>query len=503
VSEQASDQDFDAIDWDDPLFGDDILDVDDHSLDPWESHQPLAELSQHLLEAELMDFRAIPLAGASVTLPEGSALVRRVGGILDEALDDAGYAEYMFPALIAAQTVAPAVEEFPEVQNLLFACGDDDFRRGTKRAVLTPTGESAVYSFWAQRVRSTRDLPIRLRQTTSYFRPVSATRSGQGPFRSMEAPEVHEFHACLGDRAAAVEELARVLNCCRSVVQKLRVPTLWSQRPRWGNNAEISLRSFGGDAPLPSGGTIQVGAVYDQGQRFARAFRIKLRDHKGQAPFQVAGCMTRRLLLAHLFQGLDERGNFHLHPSVAAVQVDCRTTSGDSLTALLAELRSAGVRARPSTVSRVKQLKQVERLNRRQGVPVQVLVQPPRPDERKYRVVVSQGDEESVVRTAQPENVVPEIQRALDRAAAAHCNRTTGQLRRQIRGARQLGERAKAHVRAGGVAIVPLSYDRDEIAMVQAMLGGEVLGLRPAVDGLPSAVSGRRTVLRAAVSRRI
>ncbi|MDT0262446.1 class-II aminoacyl-tRNA synthetase family protein [Jatrophihabitans lederbergiae] len=468
---------------------------------PAETTGTLNDFSRALLEAEIFDTRSIALPGAAITLPWGAALLRRFRAILDEEFDRFGYDEYEFPELAPPSVYEPAIAAFPEQQNLLSAGSDGDWAAGRPRAVLTPTGEASVYTHWARTIRVVDDLPVRLRRNARYFRPAPrGSRSGRGIYRPLEAPDVHEWHACVTDDAAANTELDRALIMAQAMTARLQVPVLWSRRPPWGNNEQIARRCFGGDTVLPTGGTIQVGCVYDQGDLFARAFDIRLRDSiPHRHPMHVTGCVTRRLLLAHLHQHLDEHGQLQLDPDVSPVQVAVRGAD-DAVQSLAARLRVDGVRVHLDVADRGA-LRAARERWRRRGVPVLVLAQSARGPGDRARAVIETPAGETALLVADVADAAPEIGRAVADETARVRDAVSARTAARTRHCAD-AETARNWVGAGAVVIVPALAEREATAALEQLVGGEVIGFRHANDVAPALLGGSPTRVRALVARR-
>jgi hypothetical protein len=460
------------------------------------------DLARSLAEAEILDPDTVRLPGAAVVLPWGVAILRQFRGMLDELFEAAGYEEYELPEIAPEDIYQPAVRAFPGIQRLLRVGSDDEWRAGTPRGVLSPTGEATVYAHWARTVRTSHDLPIYLRRAARYFRPVpSGSHSGRGLFRPMEAPDVHEFHACLPDEPAAARALGQALELTRAACERARVPVLWSLRPPWGNHGEVSRRCFGGDTPLPVGGTVQVGCVYDQGQIFSRAYGIRLRDG-GQPshPYHITGCVTRRLVLAHVYQNLDASGRLLLHPDVAPVEVVVLAVATDAHLRLARALETAGVRVRSEVHPDKRALRLAADRWWRRGVPVRVLVQPPRAPDDPIRVVITGPESEAAYKVTDASAVASAVRAAVQAARSFSERRLAERAGQKVVPA--LGD-ARECVARGQVVIAPVVPAKAALAEITIRLSGEVLGMRQAPEPAPCQVTERPTQARALVARRI
>jgi prolyl-tRNA synthetase len=457
-----------------------------------------------LEQDEVVDLRTVALPGAAVTLPWGVALLRRFRQLLEPIFDACGYEEYELPDLAPEAVYEPALRAFPHHQHLLRAGDDGDWAVGRPRAVLAPTGEATVYAHWERTVRTSADLPIRLRRNARYFRPVPrGSRSGRGIFRPLEAPEVHEFHACFADRGAARAGLAQALEMVEQAGRALRVPVLWSTRPPWTNHADVADIAFGGDALLPSGGAVQVGCVYDQGQRFSRAYGIRLRDRNPPVhPFQVTGCVTRRLLLVHLFQHMTGSGELRLHPQVAPVQVAVHSTGDWPHRAFADALCAAGLRVTSAVHPDRRAAKAFDQRWRRRGVPVRVLVQPPRSDSDSTRVVLSRhtGRPEQVFHLASASHAVDAVADAVNAVGRELDAELSATVRRRVV---PVADSPIADTLARrDVAVTPLQPTRAAVEALEGKYPGEVLGLQRGAEAAVCPVTGEQTTVRAFLAGR-
>jgi hypothetical protein len=464
----------------------------------------LRDLSHRLSRAEIMDVRSVEIPGAVVVLPWGMALTRRMRATIEHSYEARGYECHEFPHVAPVSVYTPALERFGPLQQLLYVADRESLGQGRSRGVLAPTGESVIYHHWARTVRTSQDLPIRLYRNAVYFRPMRSGRgrSGGGMLRPLEAPDVHEFHCAVAEENQVTEELTTAIAMVDEVLQAWRTPVLWSMRPPWGNNGELYRAAYGADALLPTGDTVQAGVVYDQGDVFSRAFDIRLRDSEPHRhTLHVTGCVTRRLLLTHLF-GSDLPDGFALHPDVAPVQTQVRGPA-EHLQPLGETLAGLGIRAR-LVPGEPRQLVGAFRQAVRRGVPAQVLIQGPRHPGDSARVVLSDvwGHEE-VLQLDWPDGAqrVAELVRELLADVAA---RHDAHARRRWAGVRRVRADEVADVMgAGGVAVVALAPTPEAVAVVERDVPGEVLGLVPAAGTEICVVTGAPVRTYAALGRRV
>lgn len=461
----------------------------------------LGDFSRALARAEVLDNGLVDLPGAVVALPYGVELLNRFRDRVHAVYRSHGLDEHEFPMLAPLSVLAPAAELLDLRGKLLYAGSDADLANGGPGMALLPTGEAAVYASWAKRVRSRGDLPIRMYRRARYFRPVSRGRhAGRGVFYAMEHDDVFEFHCAYADDAEMRAELPRWWQMLGDVAGALHLPVLWSTRPPWTNRHEVAEWALAGDVPLPIRATTQVGSLYNQGTRFSRPYGIGFReDGELHLTAQLAGYVSRRLLLVHLLLGMRAGGELFLHPDVAPAQVVVVLRGGDDgmhgeiAAGLVGQLEDAGVRARLVSAESPGRLRsELSRWSTR-GVPLIVLLFAPREEGEPFRVVVRRADtgEEAVL----PEGAGGLVSRC--RELLAEVGESWDRRTQQFVAGRlvETGTAASLHEALADrrVAVAPLAIEEEVVREVDGWRSGEVLGfcrterLRPCVvSGVPA-----------------
>lgn len=463
------------------------------------------EFANHLERAGVLDARAVELPGSAIMLPFGMRLMRRFEELVRRRYEEYGYEEHDYPLLVPTNVLDPTAELFPLDGRLLFAGDDADWVAGRKRAVLTPTGEAIVYTHWAKVVRSEHDLPIRMYRRAKYFRPAGP---GQGLFRTIEAAGVYEFQACYPDLVASDAGMVDATRMARQVCADAHVPVLWSNRPPWTNNGAVAERQIGGDVPLPHGATVQVGCVYDQGDRFSRRYRVGWRDGaRLRYTRHVTGCVTQRLVLAHLFLGLGPDGDLLVHPDLAPVQVAI-TSGGDSpdghdaAHGLVGRLGELGVRAVHALATSKRETGRLHRTWRAQGVPLRVYLQAARFPGDPVRVVVVRADtrEEATMPFVDVDRLARGLRAGVAQVAAGYVSRANGFVADRCTPA--TADTVRDVLTQRRVAVCPMEPTEESVRTVAGWRLGEVLGLNRADTARPCVITGRPTLGVAYVSPR-
>ncbi|GEM_PF-6264413 len=457
----------------------------------------LGAFAAALRRADVLDVEPIAIPGAVVVLPYGMAILRRFEELVRNHYCPAGYEEYDYPLLAPAQAMEPTRQLLDLQGRLLHVGTDTDWANGTSRMVLTPTGEASVYTHWAGIVRNRGDLPIRMYRRARYFRPSDAGRS---IFRSVEAADVYEFHACLATAEEAGREFATALDMVRRLCAAAHVPVLWTSRPLWTNNCRVSATTLGGDAPLPNGSTLQVGCLYDQGQRFSQQYGIAWRsDSTRMYTHHVTGAVTRRLVLAHLLLGLDSAGDLLIHPSLVPVQVAATLVGGTDAERAQAEetaraLTGLGLRVALDIGHDRRMAGRLHRMWQTRGVPLRIHLQPARHAGEGMRIVVVRADtrEEAVLSPDRLTDLVEPLAASVHAVGVGYARRARGFTARQITTVASVAD-ARAVLAARGIARCHLAPTELAARAVSSWRSGEVLGWSPSNAESPCLVTGART----------
>lgn len=457
------------------------------------------QFSEMLNKAGLFDFGSVPTPGAFVALPDGMFLLQKFFSLIQDAFERAGLSEHRFPVLLPNELLEPTAELFSLDKKILRVSAAGQPSLGLN--YLAPTGESVVYSWLSRRVGKKEDLPIELYQRTTYFRPI---RSGGGLsfFRSPEAGDVFEFHGVYADQEAQRINLTRFSAMLDDVFRQLGLPVIWSIRPPWTNNQGVAAAVRAADLLLPNGKTIQLSALYDQGERFSKPYNISYRDGDAtRYTSQLAGYVSRRALMALLWWSSSQR-QLTLPPSWAPLQVGVTTRKGTAqektvAAQLVSTLKSRGLRAATDERS----LGTARRQLHERGVPLDIVV---REEQSGVRFVLTR---ESLNIEAEP--LLPGIDAAADATVEA-----LAWIEQEER--RQLAFNAAARqtlvttldeineiTAKGGVALLPLSVSEHAVKAVERSSKGEVLGFVEERTPLACSHSQAPVRTRVVIARRV
>jgi prolyl-tRNA synthetase len=289
-----------------------------------------------------------PVRGTMVIRPYGYAIWERMQAELDARIKDAGAQNAYFPLLIPESYLrkeAEHVEGFsPELAVVTYGGG----KELEEPAVVRPTSETIVNSFFAKWIQSYRDLPLLINQWSNVvrweLRPRLFLRTTEFLWQ-----EGHTAHATETD--ARTYALGILRDVYRAVmVDVLAVPVHLGRKTAKERFAG-AICSWTCEGMMGDGKALQMGTSHELGQNFARAFGTTYSSDSGEQVFvwQTSWGASTRLIGALIMAHGDDAG-LRLPPRLAPTQVVVVLVrdEGDARSAaeaLLAELKRAGHRA--------------------------------------------------------------------------------------------------------------------------------------------------------------
>src|SRR3989338_6078134 len=110
-----------------------------------------------------------PVKGCVVWLPDGFQFKEHVFSQIEKEVKQAGYSRYQFPRLIPGKAIRNVTEHIDDFEAGVFWLREKD---GTNLDLfLNPTGECGIYTMLRRWVRQESDLPLRMYQIGTTFRP--------------------------------------------------------------------------------------------------------------------------------------------------------------------------------------------------------------------------------------------------------------------------------------------------------------------------------------------
>ena len=303
-----------------------------------------------VLKTELVDYG--PVKGTMVIRPYGYAIWENIQKDMDARFKAVGSKNAYFPLLIPMSFFtkeAEHVEGFaPEVAVVTHAGG----AKLEEPLAIRPTSETVIGTMYAKWIQSYRDLPLIMNQWCNVMRWEKTTR----PFLRTSEFLWQEGHTVYATEEEAMEETIKMLNLYKDFMeQTLALPVLCGRKTEKEKFAG-AVATFGLEAMMLDGKSLQSGTSHYLGQNFSKAFDIKFLDKDSTQKYGYTtswGTSTRMIGAVIMAHG-DQRG-LVLPPRVAPIQVvivPIATHKGgviEKAKEIEESLLSAGIRAQTDT----------------------------------------------------------------------------------------------------------------------------------------------------------
>ena len=268
-----------------------------------------------VLKTELVDYG--PVKGTMVIRPYGYAIWENIQKDLDARFKATGVKNAYFPMFIPQSFLmkeAEHVEGFaPEVAVVTHAGGE----QLAEPLIVRPTSETIIGHMYAKWIESYRDLPILINQWANVVRWEKTTR----PFLRTSEFLWQEGHTVHASEEEAVEETLQMLQVYRDfAMETLAIPVFTGKKTEKEKFAG-ALATYGMEAMMLDGKSLQAGTSHYMGQNFAKAFEMKFLDKDGSLKYgySTSWGVSTRLIGAIIMAHGDKRG-LVLPPRVAPIQ---------------------------------------------------------------------------------------------------------------------------------------------------------------------------------------
>ncbi len=269
-----------------------------------------------VIKTKLVDYG--PVKGTMVIRPYGYAIWENIQTELNKRFKQNGYENAYFPLLIPMSFFtkeAEHVEGFaPEVAVVTHAGGEEL----TEPLAIRPTSETIIGNMYSKWLQSYRELPIRINQWANVMRWEKTTR----PFLRTSEFLWHEGHSAFATAEEAEEETAKMLDLYKEFAENcLALPVICGRKTEKEKFAG-AVATYGMEAMMKDGKSLQSGTTHFLGRNFAKAFEIQFLDKDGSHKFAytMSFGLSTRLIGALIMAHGDQRG-LVLPPVVAPVQV--------------------------------------------------------------------------------------------------------------------------------------------------------------------------------------
>ena len=267
-------------------------------------------------KTQLVDYG--PVKGTMVIRPYGYAIWENIQRELDARFKATGHKNAYFPLLIPMSYFtkeAEHVEGFaPEVAVVTHAGGEEL----AEPLAVRPTSETIIGTMYSKWLQSYRDLPILINQWANVMRWEKTTR----PFLRTSEFLWQEGHTVHASAEEAMDETMKMLGVYKEFAENcLAIPVITGRKTEKEKFAG-AVATFGMEAMMKDGKSLQAGTSHYFGQNFAKAFEIKFLDMDGAQKYAYTSSwgVSTRLIGALIMAHGDERG-LVLPPKVAPEQV--------------------------------------------------------------------------------------------------------------------------------------------------------------------------------------
>ncbi len=241
--------------------------------------------TQVIQKADLVDIR-FGIQGFIVHKPWAFLMIRRIYEYLEKEVEEQGHLPYLFPRVVKEADLIKEKEHagFSPQVFWVSEAGDKSLE---KRFALPPTGEAQIYPMYSLWFRSYRDLPFKGYQSRiNVYRNEMTTR----PFLRGREFCFFETHNVFNTHKEVLEQVEEDIRTCEEVLlRKIKIPYYFFKRPYWDKFMGADA-TFTADTLMPDGKRNQLGSTHDFGQRFAKAYDIKVKgnDEKERFAYQTA-----------------------------------------------------------------------------------------------------------------------------------------------------------------------------------------------------------------------
>lgn len=268
-----------------------------------------------VIKTKLVDYG--PVKGTMVIRPYGYAIWENIQNEFNTRFQANGYENAYFPLLIPMSFMtkeAEHVEGFaPEVAVVTHAGGE----KLQEPLCVRPTSETIIGTMFGKWVESWRDLPVRMNQWANVMRWEKTTR----PFLRTSEFLWQEGHSVFATAEEAETETQKMLEVYEEFAKTcLSMPVLTGRKTEKEKFAG-AVATYGMEAMMHDGKSLQSGTSHYLGQNFSKAFDIKFTDKDGAQKYgyTMSFGVSTRLIGALIMTHGDQRG-LVLPPVVAPVQ---------------------------------------------------------------------------------------------------------------------------------------------------------------------------------------
>ncbi len=270
--------------------------------------------------------------GCMVIKPYGYAIWENIQKELDKRIKETGHKNAYFPLLIpksfftkeashvkgfakeCAVVTHYRLKESPDGKGVVV----DETAKLEEELIIRPTSETIIYDTFSRWITSWRDLPMKINQWANIVRWEKRTR----PFLRTTEFLWQEGHTVYATEEENIKEVKDMLQMYVDFARDMLAMDTYSGRKSESEKFAGAVDTYGVEAMMPDGKSLQFGTSHDLGQNFAKAFDIKYADKDGttKIPYQNSWGVSTRMMGALIMTHSDDSG-LVLPPSIAPIKI--------------------------------------------------------------------------------------------------------------------------------------------------------------------------------------
>ena len=273
-----------------------------------------------------------PVRGAMVIKPYGYAIWENIQKQLNQRIKDSGHENAYFPLFIPKSFLS---KEADHVKGFAKECAVvthyrlretedgkgvevDPTSKLDEELIVRPTSETIMYDTFSRWITSWRDLPLKINQWANIVRWEKRTR----PFLRTSEFLWQEGHTVYATHEESLKETLDMLQMYKDFAKEsLAMETVTGKKSESEKFAG-ALDTYGVEAMMQDGKSLQFGTSHDLGQNFAKVFNIQYTDKDGKLkyPWQNSWGVSTRMMGALIMVHSDDDG-LVLPPNIAPIKV--------------------------------------------------------------------------------------------------------------------------------------------------------------------------------------
>jgi len=264
--------------------------------------------------ADIIDQR-FPVQGFLTYKPYGYEIFNNFIAILEDQLTKTGHKKCYFPIAVPERLLNKEAKHIESFNAEVFWITHGGETKFTERLALRPTSETVMYEMLSLWIRSWRDLPMKIHQSTTVYRYETKHTRPLIRDREIHWNEAHTSHATAEEAAKQIEIGVKIYS---EVFKQCGVPTLFLNAADVFPGAVSAIEPY---TVFPDGRSLEMGSVNNLGQRFSKAFDVKFVKEDGTEDFAYQTCygISERVLAAVIAIHGDDKGLI-IPPRIAPIQ---------------------------------------------------------------------------------------------------------------------------------------------------------------------------------------